>query len=193
VVGGAPLTKGGVHALAVALAALPSMALAGPKLVAEGGCRDGVANGAFVLRADDGRPRVAGAFAKGARTGTFLFWSEAGARIALIPYDGDRKAGTVAVWFPPANRGGDVARKSESGWVDDRRHGETRSWYRDGRRRTELRYEHGRLVEAEAWSAAGAALTEEEARRQAAQDEATDRAFYATLEAFLDTHRPECK
>ncbi len=61
--------------------------------VVTGACRDGVPNGAYELRMPDGRLRILGAFAKGRRTGTFLFWAASGARIAVIPYDDDAKVG----------------------------------------------------------------------------------------------------
>jgi hypothetical protein len=163
------------------------------ELVADGACRDGEPSGAYTLRAPDGRLRVSGAFARGHRTGTFVFWSERGVRVAVIPYDTDRKAGTIALWYPPPRTGADAPRKSEAAYVDNQLHGEKRSWFPDGRRRTQLRYERGELVEAHAWSAAGAPLSDAAARSQAARDAATDEAFYATLEVLVAEHSPDCE
>jgi antitoxin component YwqK of YwqJK toxin-antitoxin module len=178
---------------AVALVALlTSPLLAAHEFVVEGACRDGEPNGAYTLRGADGRLRVAGALAKGRRTGTFVFWSDRGARVAVVPYDDGRKTGTIAVWYPPPVAGADAPRKSEAAYVDDRLHGEKRSWYANGRPRTQLRYERGELVEARAWSSAGVALSEPAARERAARDAATDEAFYATLEALVATHAPKC-
>ena len=180
--------RGAVALLALVTAPL----LAAHEFVVEGACRHGEPNGAYALRGADGRLRVAGAFAKGHRTGTFLFWSDRGSRIAVVPYDNGRKTGTIAVWYPPPAAGADAPRKSESAYVDDRLHGEKRSWYANGRPRTELRYERGELVEARAWSPAGAALSDLAARERAARDAATDEAFYATLEALVAAHAPKC-
>jgi antitoxin component YwqK of YwqJK toxin-antitoxin module len=162
-------------------------------LVVEGACRDGEPNGAYTLRSADGRLRVAGAFAKGRRTGTFLFWSERGARIAVVPYDTDRKAGTIALWYAPPARGGDAPRKSEAAYVDDRLHGEKRSWHSNGKPRTDLRYERGELVTARAWAPAGAPLSDDEARAMATRDVVTDEQFYGTLEALVAGHLPKCE
>ena len=161
-------------------------------LLAKGGCRDGEPNGAYELRMPDGRLRVAGAFAKGRRTGTYVFWAETGARVAVVPYDNERKAGTIAVWFPPPAPSADARRKSESAYVDDRLHGVKRSWHPNGNPRTDLRYERGELVEAQAWSEDGPALPETEARAIAERDLATDEWFYATLETYVADHRPRC-
>jgi antitoxin component YwqK of YwqJK toxin-antitoxin module len=161
-------------------------------LVANGGCRDAEPNGAYELRMPDGRLRVAGAFAKGKRTGTYVFWAENGARVAVIPYDNERKAGTIAVWFPPAAPSADARRKSESAYVDDRLHGVKRSWHPNGNPRTDLRYERGELVEARAWAEDGPPLVETEARAIAMRDLATDEQFYATLETYVADHRPKC-
>src|SRR3982750_2852733 len=80
--------------------------VSGQPYVVAGNCRDGAPNGSYELRTSDGRLRIAGAFAHGRRTGTFLFWAATGARTALIPYDDDAKVGTVALWYPPAAPGG---------------------------------------------------------------------------------------
>jgi hypothetical protein len=176
---------------ALALFALPAMAA--DSLVGEGACRDGEPNGAYTLRSGDGRLRVAGAFAKGRRTGTFLFWSDRFARIAVVPYDNDRKVGTIAHWYPPPSPGADAPRKSESTYVDDRLHGEKRSWHPNGNPRTDLRYERGVLVAASAWLEAGAPVSDDEARDWAARDLVTDEQFYATLEALVADHHPKCE
>jgi hypothetical protein len=74
------------------------------------------------LRAQDARwrLRILGAFAKGRRTGTFLFWSSTGARIAVVPYDDDAKVGTVAVWYAPAPPRGEPRRKLEAAYCGRR-------------------------------------------------------------------------
>jgi hypothetical protein len=195
VVGEAPLRIGirWVGRLVPALAALALPAIAAPDPVIEGACRDGEPNGIYTLRSGDGRLRVAGAFAKGRRTGTFVFWDERGIRIAVVPYDTDRKAGTVALWYAPPASGADAPRKSEATYVEDRLHGEKRSWHPNGNPRTDLRFEQGVLVAARAWIEAGAPLPEAEALELAARDVVTDERFYATLEALVAEYRPRCE
>jgi antitoxin component YwqK of YwqJK toxin-antitoxin module len=195
VVGEAPLIPAVrlLWACALVLAMLHASAARGQGLVVHGACRDSEPNGAYELRMPGGRLRVVGAFAKGRRTGTFIFWAENGARIAVVPYDNERKSGTVAVWFRAASRSGDAPRKSETAYVDDRLHGVKRSWYASGNPRTEFRYERGELVEARAWAEAGAPLPEAEARAIAERDTTTDEAYYATLEALIADNRPKCE
>jgi hypothetical protein len=176
---------------ALGVLALPAVASGG--LVVEGACRDGEPNGAYLLRGDDGRLRVAGAFAKGRRTGTFVFWSERGARVAVVPYDVERKSGTIALWYTPPAPRADPARKSEATYVEDRLHGEKRSWHPSGNPKAVFRYERGELVAARAWGETGAPLPEADAREMAARDLVTDEQFYATLEALVSDHRPKCE
>ena len=157
-----------------------------------GSCRDGAPNGAYELRMPDGRLRVLGAFAKGRRTGTFLFWAPTGARIAVIPYDDGAKFGTVALWYAPATRQGEPRRKLESTYAAGVLHGFTRSWHANGKQRTEYRYERGELAAAEARSESGEPLSEHEARRLAERDRATDAEFYASLEQTIADNVPRC-
>lgn len=165
---------------------------AAQSLLAEGGCRDGQPNGAYLLRASDGALRVAGAFARGRLTGTFVFWAGDGVRLAVIPYDDGVKSGTVATWYPRSGSRGESRRKLEAPYVGDRLHGVTRSWYPGGRPRGEYRYEHGELVEATAWSETGARLRDDEARRLAAADRLAAEKTYASLEREVADHAPPC-
>jgi antitoxin component YwqK of YwqJK toxin-antitoxin module len=183
--------RGALVSLASLLLLVPALAAA-QTLVATGACRDGRPNGAYELRGADGRMRVSGAFAKGKRTGTFLFWSSAGVRIAAIPYDDDARAGTVALWYASAVEGGEPRRKLEATYLEDRLQGPKRSWHPNGNPRAEFRYERGQLVEARAWAEEGPPLPEAEARSIAAGDIALDDEFYATLERTVAEHRPAC-
>jgi hypothetical protein len=178
--------------LVPALAAIAVPVPAAPTLIAEGACRDGEPNGAYMLRSG-AHLRVAGAFSKGRRTGTFVFWDERDTRIAVIPYDNERKGGTIALWYAPSAPGGDAPRKSEATYVDDRLHGEKRSWFPNGRPRTDLRYEHGELVDARGWTRAGAPLSAAGARELAARDQITDEQFYLTLQLLVADHGPKCE
>ena len=187
--------RGACIAVAVAVAAAMAHAplAAAETFVVSGGCREGAPNGLYELRMPDGRLRIVGAFAKGRRTGTFIFWAANGARIALIPYDDEIKVGTVAVWYDPAVAKADPPRKSETTYVAGVLHGTKRSWHPNGNPRTELRYEHGELVEARVWSESGAPLSEAQALALAERDVADDERLYATLEATIADNAPRCE
>ena len=180
---GAAFAGGLLSAASAVLAAEPAVV---------GACRDGTPNGAYELRMPDGRLRILGAFAKGRRTGTFLFWAASGARIAVIPYDDDAKVGTLALWYGPATPQGEPRRKQESAYASGVLHGTTRSWHANGTRRGEYRYERGSLAAAAAWTETGAPLGEPEARRIAERDRAADVDFYASLERMIAENAPRC-
>jgi antitoxin component YwqK of YwqJK toxin-antitoxin module len=183
-----------MHAIVAALllCAPTLVGAAASELIASAGCRDGARNGAYELRTPDGRLRILGAFAKGRRTGTFLFWAATGDRIAVIPYDDDTKGGTVAVWHPPGIPLTEPRRKLEAAYAAGARHGVTRSWHANGRQRTEYLYEHGKLVTARGWSEQGAPLRESEARLAAERDLAQDAEYFASLERTIADNGPRC-
>jgi hypothetical protein len=165
----------------------------GSAYVVSGTCRDGQPHGAYELRMPDGTLRVAGAFTRGKRTGSFLFWSSAGVRIAHLPYDDDAMSGTVALWYSAGSARAEPRQKLEAVFARGRHSGGARSWYADGRLRAEYRYDQGVLAEARAWNTKGAPLSEADARAMAARDLATDGQFYATLEAIVRDNPPQCE
>jgi hypothetical protein len=185
----APRLKG--LALAACAALCSAAALAQPYVVV-GQCRYGAPNGGYELRMPDGRLRIVGAFSQGHMTGTFIFWSPTGARVAVLPFDNDAKSGTVALWYTPPDGRFEAGRKLEAPYVDDRPHGIVRSWHPNGTPRAEYRYEHGVLSDARAWSDSGVPLAYSEAERLAAQDAASDDKFYASLLAVIREHLPPC-
>lgn len=158
----------------------------------EGNCRDGAPNGAYELRGGNGQVRVVGAFARGKRTGSFLFWSSSGTRIAQLPFDDDVLSGTLALWYSPGDRRGEARPKLEAAFVAGRLHGRKRSWYPDGQLRAEYRYDQGALIDARAFSASGSTLGPAEAKALAATDLATDDRYFATLDEIVRSHRPPC-
>jgi len=180
-----------VAGCATALAIAQAQALAQPYVVV-GECRAGVANGGYELRTSDGRLRVVGAFAQGHLTGTFIFWTAGGARVAVLPFDNDAKNGTVALWYTAPDAQQEAGRRLESPYVDDRPQGVTRSWHPNGAPRAEYHYEHGVLTEADAWTIAGAPLSDAEANDLQARDAEADDRFYATLLAIVRDNLPSC-
>lgn len=161
--------------------------------VVTGQCRDGRPHGAYELRMPDGQMRVAGAFNRGKRVGTFLFWSTAGVRIALLPFTDDVLDGTVALWYSTGNARSLPRPKLEATYAAGRPAGSVRSWHPDGRPRAQYRYAQGVLAEALAWNAEGAPLPEPEARALAARDADEDQQFYIALEAMVRDNPPPCE
>jgi antitoxin component YwqK of YwqJK toxin-antitoxin module len=135
---------------------------------------------------------VVGAFTQGRKVGTFIFWNSAGARVAVIPYQDDDKAGTVALWHIAPGARHELRRKLEAPYVEDRLQGIKRSWYPRGMRRAEFRYQRGVLIDATAWEEDGTRRPKLKAEAQAAADEITDRQLFAGLETLIQDHLPHC-
>lgn len=179
--------------LTVAWWAVAGLAAAqSPAYIVDGGCRDGVPHGRYELRSSSGTLRVAGAFNRGKRTGSFIFWDGSGARIAHIPYDDDVRSGTLATWYEARAAGAEPARRDESSWRRGIREGLTRTWYRDGHRQTEAEFERGLVVKSSGWSDAGARLADRAARDAAERAAAAAEDRYVALEALVRTHVPHC-
>jgi antitoxin component YwqK of YwqJK toxin-antitoxin module len=186
-----PLRTLGACLCALLLALLPAVTC-GQGYRALGACRAGVPNGAYELRDADGRLRVVGAFAQGRLTGTFIFWTAAGARVAVLPFDNNAKNGTVALWYVTPDAPLEAGRRLEAPYVDDRPHGVWRAWHSGGAMRAEYRYEHGVLVDARGWTDGGEALSEAAARGQAAGDAEADEQLFAALLGLVAANRPAC-
>ena len=157
----------------------------------EGNCRDGLAHGNYELLDTKGNLRALGAFNRGKRTGSFIFWSSDGVRIAHLPFDDDALSGTMATWYSD-KPGRDPQRKLEAAYSHGKLNGDKRSWYPDGRPRAEYRYDKGELRDAAAKSPSGKVLTAAEARALAQRDASVDDAFVASLLALVAAHPPRC-
>jgi antitoxin component YwqK of YwqJK toxin-antitoxin module len=156
-------------------------------------CRDGMPHGPYELRAPNGQLRVSGAFSRGIRTGSFIYWTRDGARIAHVPYDDDRKNGTVSLWYATSRSEREPQSKLQAGFAAGRRNGVTRSWYPNGRPRTLFRYEMDVLADAQAWSRTGSKLSAADAREVATRDRDRDDKYYASLDAIVTGHLPDCR
>jgi hypothetical protein len=178
--------------VAVALAALAAAAHAETFSV-RGACRDGYAHGVYELRDAAGKLRAQGAFNRGARTSSFIFWTANGIRVAHIPYDDGAVSGTVALWYAQTLPGREARQKLEAAYAKGQRNGPTRSWFPNGRPRGEYAYENGTLTGAKAWNAVGVALGDDAARAQAARDAAEDAKFFASLDADVEANLPTCE
>jgi antitoxin component YwqK of YwqJK toxin-antitoxin module len=172
---------------------LAATASAAQDFVVEGSCRDGQPHGNYELRDAKGAVRAVGAFNRGKRTGSFLFWSSNGARVAQLPFEEDALSGTVALWWPPSGRDPDEKPKLEAGYAHGRLTGTKRSWYPSGKMRAEARYDNGTLTGTRAYRENGKAMSDAEARALAARDFASDEALYASLLAIVGAHLPRCE
>ncbi len=188
-VGAAP---GMTRVLAAGLALLATTAAA-QNYVVEGSCRDGRPHGAYELRSAGGQVLAVGAFNRGRRTGSFLFWSSAGARIAQLPYDDDTLSGTLALWFAGTDRRGNPKPRLEAVYEHGRLTGIKQSWHENGQVRAQYRYDHGALIDARAFNAAGKPLPDVDARALAERDGREDVAFFSRLEAMVRDNLPDCE
>ncbi|MGH8798995.1 MAG: toxin-antitoxin system YwqK family antitoxin [Casimicrobiaceae bacterium] len=179
-----------------ALAALSIAAAAGSgaqqPLEPVGVCRDNEPNGAYEVVTSDGHVRAVGAFTQGRKTGTFVFWTGDGARVAVVPYNNDVWNGTIATWYTASGRGRELGPRSEAPYVEGKLHGVKRAWYASGAPSVEVRYEHGTLVDAKGWTQDGAPLATAEARGLAERTLDADEALYAALDALVREHLPQC-
>ncbi|HVO89985.1 MAG TPA: hypothetical protein VMV45_15705 [Casimicrobiaceae bacterium] len=159
--------------------------------VAKGACRDGAAQGVYELRDGQGRLRVLGAFNHGQRTGSFLFWTGNGVRVAHIPYDEGAINGTLSLWYSDPV-GNEPPRKLEASYRANRLDGEKRSWHRNGRLRMRARYVAGELRSAQAWDQTGRRLDDAAAVALATRDLAEDDEYFASLDSMVKAHPPTC-
>ena len=178
--------------VAFGLAALAAVAHAETYSV-RGSCRDGYAHGVYELRDAAGKLRTQGAFNRGARTSSFIFWTSTGIRVAHLPYDDGAVSGTVALWYSQTLPGREARQKLEAAYAKGQRHGLTRSWFPNGRPRGEYLYESGALVSAKAWNAVSVALSDDAARAQAARDADEDAKYYASLDTIVEANLPACE
>jgi len=181
-----------VRVIALGLAALAAVAHAETYSV-RGACRDGYAHGVYELRDAAGKLRAQGAFNRGARTSSFIYWTSNGVRVAHVPYDDGAVSGTVALWYAQTLPGRDARQKLEAAYAKGQRHGLTRSWFPSGRPRGEYTYEGGTLTGAKAWNAVGVALADDAARAQAMRDAAGDAQYFASLDAEVEANLPVCE
>jgi len=174
------------------VAAVAATAAAADAFDVRGACRDGEPQGIYELRDARGSLRVLGAFSRGRRTGSFIYWTSSGDRIAHLPFDEGAISGTVALWYPGAGPGREPRQQLEAAYVKDALNGAKRSWHPDGSPRGDYFYERGALVAAKAWRANGTPLADDGARAQALRDAADEAKTYATLGAIVDGNLPAC-
>ena len=179
------------HRCIAVLALVAAGACAAQPYTADGHCRDGLPHGNYELRDAAGKLRALGAFNRGKRTGSFIFWSSEGVRIAHLPFEEDVLSGTLATWYA-GKSAREPQRKLEAVYSHGHLNGDKRSWYPNGRLRAEYRYEKGELRAATARSESGDTLDAASARALAQADAAADDVFVASLLAIVGAHPPRC-
>jgi antitoxin component YwqK of YwqJK toxin-antitoxin module len=180
------------HLFAAVALLLAAASASGQDFTVDASCRDGQPHGGYELRDARGVVRVVGAFNRGRRTGSFIFWNSAGVRVAHLPFDDDALSGTAALWYADKGTRDEPRMKVEAMYTRGKLNGSKRSWYPDGKPRAEFTYEDGVLRSALATSESGGSLPESEARALAARDIAADDAFYASLLELVASHLPRC-
>ena len=181
----------GILTLLAGLALVSAPHVAAQALIVDGNCRDGQPHGSYQLRNANAQVLVVGAFNKGKRTGSFIFWTSEGSRLAQLPFEDGTLSGTLALWYPPIG-GKEPRPKLEAVFVDHQLSGTKRSWHPNGALRTEVRYEKASLLEARAFGETGRALSMQDARELARRDEADHRAYIGSLEAIVLANLPKC-
>jgi antitoxin component YwqK of YwqJK toxin-antitoxin module len=157
----------------------------------QGTCRDGSPHGAWQLTDAAGHTRVLGAFNRGRRTGSFIFWDGNGVRIAHLPYEEDARNGTLALWHARGTAP-EGPQRLEAVYAAGRLNGVVRAWDPSGRLRGEYRYAAGALTDAKAWDARGRELPPQEARAQAGKDASANESYLQTLESLVARHSRAC-
>jgi len=181
-----------IRALLLAVLAASPATTSAQEMQVRAACRGGLPHGAYELREAGGQLRVAGAFNRGKRAGSFIFWTTDGTRVAHIPFDDDRQSGTLSLWYAKPSKGGDSRSKLQAEYAAGKRNGISRSWHPNGRARTEFVYANDALVEARAWHLDGKALTDRAARALATRDSVEDEKYYASLFTLVASHLPSC-
>jgi hypothetical protein len=190
--------RGARHRLALpALAALAfGCAAAGgaatPEYRVHAECRGAVAEGRYEALGPGG-DRIEGHYCNGERCGVFTFYSGPDVRVAELPYRGRVLNGTARVWYLPHTAiDSPHHRKSTAEFVDGRRHGDTRTWWPTGVRRTDFAYRQGAMSGGTAWSPEGEELPPDEAMALARHDADSDRRLFLALGSIIGSYPPDC-
>ena len=152
----------------------------------------GQPHGAYELRSPGGQVRVVGAFNRGKRTGSFLFWSSRRrAHRAAAVRRRRRCPGRSRCGTRPASRAAEPSPKLEAVYAHGRLSGVKRSWYPDGRLRAEMRYDARRC-----WSRR-ARTAKRESRcptpRPARSRRATSRPTSSSMRRWIRSFAPTCR
>lgn len=153
-----------------------------PAPIVKGTKTAGVYNGPVEIWSSYDVRQGAGDARHGRPEGRWTLWDESGTKVAELTYRDGYFDGSIAFWHGaqagPALRG---KLKCRGMFVDGQWQGLTRTYWPNGRIRSERTYEADNVVAAMAFDPQGGALSEAEASKVAAADEQQDNAL---LDAF---------
>jgi hypothetical protein len=147
---------------------------------------DGVYHGPVEIWSTAVTRQAAGEFRHGKPDGRWTFWDEAGVKIVELTYSSGTFSGTVTIWHGaqvgPREKG---RLKLRAAFNDGCWQGLVRTYYPDGRTRSERNYDAGIVIETQAYNPRGEPLTPEQSRKIAEEDEQVDNALVDALDEFL--------
>jgi antitoxin component YwqK of YwqJK toxin-antitoxin module len=147
---------------------------------------NGVYDGKVEIWSTPAIKQAAGDYANGEPDGTWTFWDESGTKIVEFNYQLGTFTGAVTMWYD-ASTGPRVRGKIKfrGSFNDGMWAGSVLTYYPDGKMRSERVYTEGVVSQSYAYNPRGQALTSEDAKRVAAEDEATDNAYVDALDEFI--------
>lgn len=163
-------------------------------LVASNDCKAGIPHGEYRVKSADGPVRIAGSYAEGLRSGSFTFYDAGGEKLIALPYTRGLIHGTVEGWHVPDEAGGGEPRLKlvsdiSAGFIE----GRYRTWYDNGKPRSDFTVEEGEIVSAKTWNPDGSVLEIGDPSAFLQTDIETDFAYYSRLEQVMDAFPPVCE
>lgn len=157
-----------------------------PTPIVKGSKTAGVYHGPVEIWSSPSVRQATGECRHGKPEGRWTLWDESGTKVAELTYRSGYFDGGIAFWHGaqagPRLKG---RLKCRGAFTDGQWHGLVRTYWPDGRIRSERTYEADTLVAALAFDQQGGALTEEEARKVAAADEQQDNALLDALDEYI--------
>lgn len=157
-----------------------------PVPIVKGSKTAGVYHGPVEIWSSPSIRQAAGECRHGKPEGRWTLWDESGIKVAELTYRDGYFEGSIAFWHGakagPRLKG---KLKCRGSFTDGQWHGLVRTFWPDGRIRSERTYEADTIVMAHAFDPQGGALAEEEARKVAAADEQQDNALLDALDEFI--------
>lgn len=157
-----------------------------PVPIVKGSQTAGVYHGPVEIWSSPSVRQAAGECRNGKPDGRWTLWDESGIKVAELTYREGYFEGSIAFWHGaqagPRLKG---KLKCRGSFTDGQWHGLVRTYWPDGRIRSERTYESDTIVEAHAFDPQGGALATEEARKVAAADEAQDNALLDALDEYI--------
>jgi antitoxin component YwqK of YwqJK toxin-antitoxin module len=177
----------------VCLAALLPFAVAASSdgLSVRAECRNGVPDGEYRVESAQGRVRIEGSFVDGLRNGEFVFYTANGDRMIVLPYTRGLLNGTVKAWHVgagDANSPLKLLSDIRAGYIKGRH----RTWYENGKPRSDFVVDEGEIAAGETWNPDGTVLEIKDHAQFLSAEIQSDFAYYSRLEQVMDAHPPAC-